>query len=134
MAAFGKAFVAFDFYFQGGISLAQLSNSCCGFTVDPNPEGDAEASIPADSDPNNDDPLNDGLRVGAYLGGGIHVFLNDWIALDLAFRDYWFPDNPSGLDFDADRAVTSDDERFLNHFFAGVGLSFFLPSDAERTP
>ncbi len=136
LAAFGSAFVAFDFYFSGGLAVAQLKNDCCSFNPDPLPAGDPDADPPVfpDNDPNNDDPLNDGMRLGMYLGGGIHVFLNEWVALDLSFRDYWFQDNPSGLDFNADLRVTDEDDRFLNHFFAGVGVSFLLPTEAKRTP
>jgi outer membrane beta-barrel protein len=135
LAAFNKAFVAFDFYFSGGLAFAQLTNDCCSFTTDPDPDGNLEADPPEfpDNDPNDDDPLNDGTQLGLFFGGGIHVFLNEWVALDLSFRDYWFQDNPSGLDFDANRRVDGDDDRFLNHFFAGIGISFFLPMQAERS-
>ncbi len=137
LAAFGKFFVNFDFYFQGGISFAQLKSSCSSAICnDPNPSGGTDSDgmvILPDNNPNNDPILNDGFRAGLYLGGGIHVFLNDWIALDLTVRDYLFTDNPSGLDFDADLAVTDDDNRFLNHLFMGVGISFLLPSEVKRT-
>lgn len=138
LAAFGKAFVNFDFYFQGGLAVAQLTNDCLPEVCNDNypgggvnPAGDV---IPPDGDPNNDPALNDGLRLGLYLGGGIHVFINNWIALDLTVRDYAFSDNPSGLDFDADAAVLDEDSRFLNHLFMGVGVSLFFPPKAERTP
>lgn len=137
LAAFGKAFVNFDFYFQGGLAIAQLTNSCTNTVcTDMNPGGNANVDpiIPPDNNPNNDPPLNDGTRVGLYLGGGIHVFINNWIALDLTVRSYAFSDNPSGLDFNADLAVTEDDPRFLNHLFFGFGVSFFLPMKAKRTP
>jgi outer membrane beta-barrel protein len=134
LAAFGKSFVAFDFYFSGGLAVAKLKNTCTNSVCsDRTPAGDLDNGIPPDNDPNDDPPLNDGVQPGLYLAGGIHVFLNDWIALDLAFRDYWFQDNPSGLDFDANRRVDEDDDRFMNHFFAGVGVSMFLPSKAVRT-
>ncbi len=134
LAAFGKFFVNFDFYFSGGVALASLKNDCCSFEVDPAPGGDLEGGIVADRDPNDDPAINDGTRVGAYLGGGIHLFLSNWMALDLTVRSYLFSDNPSGLDFNADLAVTEKDNRFLNHLFMGVGLSFFLPASVERTP
>jgi outer membrane beta-barrel protein len=134
LAAFSKFFVNFDFYFSAGVAYAQLKNECCSFDVDPNPGGDLEMGILPDGNPNNDPAINDGSKVGAYLGGGIHVFLSNWAALDLTVRDYHFQDNPSGLDFDADQAVTADDNRFLTHLFMGVGLSFFLPGTAKRTP
>ncbi len=134
LAAFGKFFVNFDFYFSGGVAFAKLKNDCCSFDVDPAPGGDLDNGILADRDPNDDPAINDGTRIGAYLGGGIHLFLSNWMALDLTVRSYLFSDNPSGLDFNADLAVTDEDNRFLNHLFMGVGLSFFLPADVERTP
>lgn len=137
LAAFGKFFVNFDFYFQGGLAVAQLKNECCGFSTDPFPGGGVDSSgmvVPHDNDPNDDPALNDGTKLGLYFGGGIHVFLSDWLALDLTVRDYMFTDNPSGLDFDADLAVTEDDNRFLNHLFMGAGLSFMLPTSVKRTP
>ena len=133
LAAFGAAFVNFDFYFQGGLAVASLTNECCTFATDSMPGGDPAQGIPGDDDPNNDPALNDGLKLGLYLGGGIHVFLNDYIALDFTVRDYIFNDNPSGLDFDADQAVEDEDNRFLNHLDLGVGVSIFLPTKIKRT-
>lgn len=134
LAAFSQAFVAFDFYFQAGLAFATLKSNCDSQNVcndmnagRPPPEGD--------QDPNNDPPLNDGSRLGLYLGGGIHVFLNDFIALDLTVRDYAFSDNPSGADFDAriPQSVTKDDSRFVHHLFVGAGLSIMLPPKVKRT-
>ena len=138
LAAFSQAFVAFDFYFQAGLSFAQLKSDCptnvCnddGLShLDP-ATGD---TIPPDNNPNNDRPLNDGNRIGLYLGGGIHVFLNDFLALDMTVRDYAFTDNPSGADFNADLLVSNADNRFLHHLFFGVGISVMLPTTVKRTP
>jgi len=140
LAAFSQAFVAFDFYFQAGVAFAQLHSSCpatiCSdkspgvSTTDP-ATGD---TIPPDGNPNNDPPLNSGSRIGLYLGGGIHVFLNDFLALDLTVRDYAFTDNPSGADFNADLFVSNADNRFLHHLFFGLGVSVMLPTTVKRTP
>jgi outer membrane beta-barrel protein len=136
LAAFGKFFVNFDFYFSGGLAMAQLANCTsgnCQFDEDPDPDGDVENNVFPDDDPNNDPALNSGTRYGIYLGGGIHVFMSNWIALDLTVRNYMFSDNPSGLDFNADLLVSEDDDRFLSHLFMGVGVSMFLPSSVKRT-
>ncbi len=137
LAAFSQAYVAFDFYFQAGVSFAQLSSSCSDQVCSdqfPGMSHQAGAdTIPPDNNPNNDPPLNDGSRLGLYLGGGIHVFLSDFIALDLTVRDYAFSDNPSGADFNANLAVTSDDSRFLNHIFFGAGISIMFPTTVKRT-
>lgn len=135
LAAFGRAFVNFDFYFQGGVAFASLSSSCeSSICNDPHPglNNPAEMITP-DDNPNNDAPLNSGFRPGLYLGGGLHVFVNDFIAVDLAVRDYAFTDNPSGADFNADLFVDDSDSRFLHHLFAGVGVSFMLPAKVKRT-
>jgi outer membrane beta-barrel protein len=139
LAAFSSAFVAFDFYFQAGVSFAQLSSNCpTNVCSDPNPGGsfmnsDGTTHAPL-LNPNLDPPLNNGFQAGLYLGGGIHVFLNDFLALDLTVRDYWFSDNPSGADFNADLAVTSKDSRFLHHLYFGAGLSILFPTTVKRTP
>ena len=157
LAAFSQAYVAFDFYFQAGVSFAQLTSAwptnlpdCMvsnptQFCEDPapgksRPGGPMGEMLPADQNPNNDDPLNAGSRVGLYLGGGIHVFLSDFIALDLTIRDYAFSDNPSGADYNADLFVGKndmtgdDDNRFLHHLFFGAGVSIMFPTTVKRTP
>jgi outer membrane beta-barrel protein len=140
LAAFDAAFVNFDFYFQAGVAFAQLKSNCPNTICnDPTPgkarpdPNNPNETLPPDFNPNNDAPLNNGTRVGAYIGAGIHVFFNDFIALDLTVRDLAFADNPSGADYNADRFVSADDERFLNHLFMGAGLSIMLPPTAKRT-
>jgi outer membrane beta-barrel protein len=144
IAAFGTAYLAFDFYFQAGLSYAQLKSNC-PMTVcnDPDPGNPRPGpddpttpgpdNLPPDNDPNNDAPLNSGSRIGLYLGFGIHVFLNDFLALDLTIRDYAFDDNPSGADFNANLAVTDEDSRFLHHLFFGAGISVMFPTRVKRT-
>ncbi len=143
LAAFSTAFVSFDFYFQAGVSFAMLKSNCppsvCSDTHPGTSIMSGGDTIPPDNDPKNDPPLNDGQRLGLYLGGGIHVFLSDFMALDLTVRDYAFSDNPSGADFNADQYVGNsptlgDDNRFLHHLFFGAGLSIMFPTTVKRTP
>lgn len=144
LAAFSQAFVAFDFYFQAGIAFAKLDSSCASTVCTDQSPGMSRVdpatgdTIPPDNDPKNDPPLNSGNKLGLYLGGGIHVFLNDFIALDLTVRDYAFSDNPSGADYNADQfvgksATLGDDNRFLHHLFFGAGLSIMFPTTVKRT-
>jgi outer membrane beta-barrel protein len=144
LAAFGAAFVNFDFYFSAGLAFAQLSNDCgpnvCNDDapgedeVIPNPDPTMPDTVIVDNNANDDPALNDGNRFGLYLGGGIHVFLNNWLALDLTVRNYLFSNNPSGLDTNFDYKVGDDDNQLQNHLFLGVGLSVFFPMTPERTP
>ncbi|MFH0900831.1 MAG: hypothetical protein V2A73_09405 [Pseudomonadota bacterium] len=133
MALFGKAYLNFDVYFQGGLAFAQTENSWKGAPgVDEDEKSifcpNAKAEEKCFKDPRNDNPQNDGFNPGLLLGGGIHTYVGRWLAVDLSFRDYMFSDNPSGLDYDANRKVDKGDRRFLNHFFFGIGVSILLPT------
>lgn len=129
MALFGKAFVNFDIYVTGGLGFAQTRNSWGAGDTCTNAEGtDMDTGEPIYSDPRNDCPHNAGFNPGVTLGGGIHVFVNRWMAVDLSFHNYMFNDNPSGLDFNADQKVDEADRRFLSHLFFSVGLSMYLPT------
>lgn len=145
LAAFSQAFVAFDFYFQAGVAFAALRSNCAQtictdqFPGKSHTDATTGDTIPPDNDPKNDPPLNSGNHFGLYLGGGIHVFLSDFLALDLTVRDYAFSDNPSGADYNADQfvgtsATLGDDNRFLHHLFFGAGLAIMLPTKVKRTP
>jgi outer membrane beta-barrel protein len=133
LAAFGKSFLNFDFYFQAGLAVAQLKSDCDASICTDKNAGVRNDMLVPDDNPNNDPPLNNGTRLGLYLGGGIHVFLSDAVALDLTIRDYAFVDNPSGADFNADLFVSKADDRFLQHLFFGIGASIMLPTKVKRT-
>lgn len=134
LAGFGKFFVHFDFYFQAGMAFASLSTNCNDTICSDTAPGVAGMGETVDTNFHDDPALNDGTRLGLYFGGGMHLFFNDWIALDLTIRDYVFNDNPSGLDTNYDFKVSDEDSSFKNHLFFGLGLSFMLPSTAKRTP
>jgi outer membrane beta-barrel protein len=126
MALFGKSFLSYDIYFSGGFGFAQTSN-----TFDKADDFVETVPMGGTPDPRNDGPHNAGFQPGAEFGGGLHVYFNRWIALDLSMRDYWFKDNPSGLDNTGDFKVTDADRAFTNHLFVGVGVSFMLPPKAK---
>ncbi len=132
ISLFSKLYLAFDIYVSGGFGFASLANDfgeddCTpaqdGSTIDPV----TGAEVDRFDDPRNDCPYNSGFKPGIQVGVGMHIFINKWVALDISFRDYFFKDNPSGQDFNADRKVDGSDPRFLGHLFVGVGVSFFLP-------
>jgi outer membrane beta-barrel protein len=144
LAAFGAAFVNFDFYFSAGVAFAQLKSECDGSVCNdddpggpemiPNPDPDMPPILVPDNNPNDDPAVNSGNEPGLFLGGGIHVFLSNWLALDLSVRNYLFSNNPSGLDTNFDYLVSTKDNQLQNHLFLGVGLSVFFPLQPERTP
>jgi outer membrane beta-barrel protein len=122
LAAFGSIFLSYSFYVQGGLAVAVLDNDCCDFPTNA-----------GDGDPRTDPPTNDGTQLGIYAATGMQVFFSDFLALDLSVRDYYFRDNPSGLDYTGDLRVTDDDNRLMHHFAVGAGLSLFFPRKARRT-
>jgi outer membrane beta-barrel protein len=131
ISMFSKLYLAFDVYVSGGFGFASLKNDLSEDNCDPTVDSttmDAEGNpVNVYSDPRNDCAFNSGFKPGVQLGAGMHVFINKFIALDISFRDYFFKDNPSGQDFNADLKVDDSDPRFLGHLFVGVGLSFFVP-------
>jgi outer membrane beta-barrel protein len=131
ISLFSKLYLAFDVYLSGGFGFAVLENEYGDDNCDPTVDGtrtDATGMVvDVFDDPRNDCPWNSGFRPGVQAAAGMHVFFNRWLALDLSFRDYFFQDNPSGQDFNADRKVDKTDPRFLGHLFVGAGISVFLP-------
>jgi outer membrane beta-barrel protein len=131
LSAFGKAFVSYDIYVQGGLALAQTQNDFGGddnATVCDQNCTDPDPNRRVFNDPRNDGPHNAGWNPGLLIGGGVHLFFGGWGALDISIRDYMFTDNPSGLDFFKDDRINDQDRRFLTHLFVGVGFSLYLPA------
>lgn len=145
ISLFGKAFINFDVYIQGGLGFAQtksewddsdgpVTETCYNVCI--GEDGKPYQCEPYEcyTDPRNDAPQNSGFNPGLLVGVGVHAFINKWIALDLSVRDYVFSDNPSGLDFDGDNKVDGDDKRFLSHLFFGLGVSMYFPPKIKVSP
>jgi outer membrane beta-barrel protein len=137
-AMFSALFFNYDFFVNAGLGLVWYQqNGCCTASQDPaRPNGMATQQDVANGGPPNDPNLQSGAqfagwKVGGMIGVGVHVFFNDWLALQLELRDYIVKANPGGLDVNGDRVLTSDDEGPQNNLFFGVGLSFFLPPRAK---
>jgi outer membrane beta-barrel protein len=135
LALFQKAFLAYDIYLSGGFGFAKTENDFQGDDKATTCEQfcDDATKDPRDkfTDPRNDGPHNAAFNPGVQFGGGLHLFFNNWAALDIYVRDYMFGDNPSGLDFNNDNRVDDSDRRFLSHLFVGVGIAFYLPTTAK---
>lgn len=133
LGLFGKSFLSYDIYVSGGFGFAQTKNKFTGEVGDDGTQCDQDCTGDSgrNNDPRNDGPHNAGFNPGIQFGGGLHIYFSNWAGIDLYLRNYMFADNPSGLDFNADLAVTNDDRRFLSHLFVGVGISFYLPPTAK---
>jgi outer membrane beta-barrel protein len=131
LAIFQKAFLAYDIYLSGGFGFAKTENDFDGDDKLTTCEEQCDTPNPVFKDPRNDGPHNAGWNPGVQFGGGLHLFFNQWAALDIYVRDYMFGDNPSGLDFNHDQKVDDNDRRFLSHLFVGVGIAIYLPTSAK---
>jgi hypothetical protein len=99
-----------------------VQNGCCS---DPSPGVDDQAF--------GDSKQFAGMKIGGMIGVGAHVFFNDWIGMELELRDYIVGANPGGLDVNADRKLTKDDEGPQNNIFFGAGITLMLPPRAKIT-
>jgi outer membrane beta-barrel protein len=122
-AVFSALFVSYDLYVKGGLGLVNyVQNGCC-----------SSGAPGIDMGQPGDSTIFAGLKVGAMIGVGAHVFFNEWLGMELELRDYIVGANPGGLDVNADRKLTKDDEGVQNNIFFGVGLTLMLPPHARIT-
>jgi outer membrane beta-barrel protein len=130
-AMFSALFFNYDFFVNAGLGMVYYTQNGCCFTEMHPTQADIDKgnTLP---DPNTQSGAQyAGAKIGGMIGVGVHVFFNDWLALQLELRDYIVKANPGGLDTNGDRVLNGDDEGPQNNIFFGVGLSFFLPPHAK---
>jgi outer membrane beta-barrel protein len=130
LAAFGKLFVNYDFYVFGGVGFVNRVNdlpdsvnnlaqqNCKG---DNTPQGGLMGCYGG----------NTGIAAGPTFGGGAHLFFNQFMALNVEFRDIIIRDNAAGRDINGDGTLNADDIQTGAKYFFSFGLAFFLPAKAE---
>jgi outer membrane beta-barrel protein len=111
---FGKIFASYDFYGFGGLGGINFIAD-----VEACPDGAAMNSCPVT-----------GLKLGANFGLGIHTFLNDFISLNVEFRDILLKNNPAGRDETGDNVADGEDLSWDSNYMVGLNLTLFLPSKA----
>ena len=136
-ALFNSLFARYDFYGMLGLGIASLTNplsSGAAYQAEPSP---------MNNDVNNQASPFTGIRPGGMVGIGTHFFFNEWVGLNLEFRDYFYKSNPGGLDVvTSDRApnqpagrnqqvLTRDDEYLTNNLYFSLGVTFMLPPTAK---
>jgi outer membrane beta-barrel protein len=131
MSLFGKLFLAVDVYVNIGVGIAYVKER--GTT-------DCSARVESDSCPTDRYlPMEGRVAVGPSFGGGVTVFFNDWIGLNLEYRSTPFTWNQSGTDEYGSSEVVldqkiDDNDRYLywNQMMI-IGCTFAFPFTAERT-
>ncbi len=128
-ALFSAAFAWYDLYAKLGLGLVHYKNCDTNAT-----SGCVTAPETAGSDPNLQDPSQfAGMKVGAMIGVGAHLYFTDWLGLQIELRDYVVKANPGGGDVNGNRRLDSGDEGPQNNIFFTLGLTFVLPPKARIT-
>jgi outer membrane beta-barrel protein len=113
---FSKLFMNYDFYAFGGP----------GFV-------DFKADTVCDSDTQRSCAVT-GFKLGANFGLGMHLFANDFFALNFELRDLLVRNNPAGRDTNGDGVANSRDLSWDSNYIMSLNLMFFLPGRATISP
>jgi outer membrane beta-barrel protein len=114
---FSKLFMNYDFYAFGGVGFIDfkadetctqaLENRSCAVT---------------------------GFKLGPNFGLGMHLFANDFFALNFELRDIMVRNNPAGRDEDGDKFANDRDLAWDSNYIMSLNLMFFLPGRAPISP
>jgi outer membrane beta-barrel protein len=77
-----------------------------------------------------------GVKVGGSFGAGVHLFLTDWVALNLEIQDIVTSNNLAGLNTtitDVPPVVNKDDKDIFHNVTMQLGAKFYIPFKAKRT-
>jgi outer membrane beta-barrel protein len=160
LGLFSSIFTEYDIYIFGGVGLAsytrafpdQLSTSeILGIEntdspTDANGQPDPTyCTAPGAGAANAECVLHpvkadEGVRVGGSIGGGVHLFLTDWVSLNPEIQDVIVAQNDGGLNATirdvppvVNNAGGSDGDRTIRHNVTfNLGFTFYLPPKAKR--
>lgn len=77
-----------------------------------------------------------GVKVGASFGGGFHIFLADWAAINLDVQDILIRNNPAGLNTTTDDVpanIDKKDKNWNHNVMLTLGVTFYFPPKAKRS-
>jgi len=156
LGLFSGIFTEYDLYLFGGLGLAGFqrhypkvqstvdglgANGMALNTANPGapeycrPGGDATADVNRECFLHPVKP-DTGVKVGASFGGGFHVFLADWAAVNLDVQDILVRNNPSGLNAtttDVPPVVDKKDKNWNHNVMMTLGVTFYFPPKAKRS-
>jgi outer membrane beta-barrel protein len=115
-ALFSGLFMNYDFYAFGGPGFVD-------FKADTTCADDMQRTCPVT-----------GFKVGANFGLGMHLFANDYFALNFELRDIFVQNNPAGRDQNGDGFANDRDLSWDSNYMLTLNLMFFLPGRATISP
>jgi hypothetical protein len=150
LGLFSAIFTEYDIYVFGGLGLmgwqkhydSRSTAERLNLVTDPEAEGFcAEGSFGQDT-PGAAECLlhpvkaDTGVKVGGSFGAGAHVFITDWVALNLEIQDIVTSNNLAGLNTtitDIPPVVNDDDKDVFHNVTLQLGAKFYIPFKAKRT-
>jgi outer membrane beta-barrel protein len=112
---FGKIFANYDLYGFGGPGFINFKGNRPDCTM-----------------PGNSCPVT-GMKVGANFGVGFRTFINDFVSLNIEFRDVLLKNNPSGRDETGDQIANDEDLSLDSNYMVGFNFTFLLPPTARTS-
>jgi outer membrane beta-barrel protein len=113
----GKVFAHYDFYAFGGFGALQVAPG--------------SSATPVCSSTGTTDSCGvSGFKPGGTAGVGLHMFIKQWLALNVELRDIVARINPSGRDVNGDLLARTDDIGWGSTYIVTTNLSVYLPSAA----
>ncbi len=146
LGLFSAAFTNYDIYIFGGLGLVNWSNHTTetstadrlGLDTDPASPTYCTSAVSGQNDECILHPVlpDTGVKVGASFGGGVHLFLNNFIALNLEVQDIVTSINLAGLNTTVDDIpplVDRGDSDVLHNVTMQIGAKFYIPFKAKRS-
>lgn len=150
LGLFSAIFTEYDIYVFGGLGLMgwqkHYGNESTSqiLNLDTNPESPmfcSEGTL-GQSGPGGRECLlhpvkaDTGVKVGGSFGAGVHMFITDWVALNLEVQDIVTSNNLAGLNTtvtDIPPRVNKDDKDVFHNVTLQLGAKFYIPFKAKRT-
>jgi hypothetical protein len=79
---------------------------------------------------------DDGVKVGGSFGAGVHLFITDWVSINLEIQDVVVGVNLTGLNANVQEnpiRVDKDDRDAFHNVTFQLGFKFYLPPKAKRS-
>jgi hypothetical protein len=154
LGLFSGIFTEYDLYLFGGLGISGwkkhysqkstnelLAGAGTALDTDPKSANYCRTAGVADSDPNRECFLHPvkadtGIKVGPSFGGGIHVFLADFAAINVDVQDIMSLNNLAGLNTTTEEVppqVNKKDANWNHNVMMTLGVTFYFPPKAKRS-
>ena len=146
LGLFSAAFTNYDIYLFGGLGLMGWNKHTdesstadrLGLETDPASEMYCTSAV---SGQNNECLLHpvspdEGVKLGFSFGGGVHLFITNWVAMNLEVQDIVTSNNLAGLNTTVDDippVVDRGDRDVFHNVTLQIGAKFYMPFKAKRS-